>query len=271
MADVPGTADRVAVARADHRLILELVAEGSSVLDLGCGRGELLAALAAARQVRGQGVEIDRHAIGECVRAGISVLYGDLDEGLNGYRDGSFDYVILNNCLAELDCPEKVLAEALRVGRAVVVGFENASLFGTRLRLLLRGRAPAGRGGCAPWYSGPVRRCLGVADFRDFCRARAVRVLVARFLRAGRPVFFWPNLRADYALFLVAKPQPGLSPEETAAASPPAFLRAGGAARGLSVPHSSGAGSGDRPAAGAAVPGAAGDGQSRVIEPGRCS
>ena len=51
--------------RFDQKAILEIVPEGSPVLDLYCGRGELLAALAKERAVRGQGIEIDEDAIFE--------------------------------------------------------------------------------------------------------------------------------------------------------------------------------------------------------------
>lgn len=202
-AEAGQTIDRL---RADHRIILDLVSPDATVLDLGCGRGELLAALSSRRRVRGQGVEIDQEAIAECVRGGINVLFGDVDEGLNGYPDRSFDYVILNNCLSEVRCPEKVLVEALRVGARAVVGFDNFCSLAARARIGLLGRVPAPGGGLRRWYNTPPRRCLGVGDFLDFCREKGFRVRAARYLRGGRPVRSGIGLVADYALFLLEGP-----------------------------------------------------------------
>jgi methionine biosynthesis protein MetW len=70
------------VIRSDHRIILELVESRSTVLDLGCGTGELLYLLISEKSVRGQGLEIDAQAIYTCVARGVNVLHGDIDIGL---------------------------------------------------------------------------------------------------------------------------------------------------------------------------------------------
>lgn len=45
--------------KLEYRIILDLVQQGSSVLDLGCGTGELLSLLVREKRARGQGIEID--------------------------------------------------------------------------------------------------------------------------------------------------------------------------------------------------------------------
>ncbi len=92
----------------EHRLILGMITAEASVLDLGCGTGELLELLIREKQVRGQGIEIDEQAIYSCVAKGLSVFHGDIDSGLSEYRNQSFDYVILNQSLQQvqhLDVP----------------------------------------------------------------------------------------------------------------------------------------------------------------------
>ena len=42
----------------EHRVIIELIAEGSRVLDLGCGEGDLLLALQIKKKVRAEGIEL---------------------------------------------------------------------------------------------------------------------------------------------------------------------------------------------------------------------
>ena len=73
-----------------------MVKPHSSVLDLGCGFGDLMSALERENKSKVQGIEIDEQAIYKCVAKGLSVLHGDIDSGLLDYGDKIFDYVILS-------------------------------------------------------------------------------------------------------------------------------------------------------------------------------
>ena len=50
-------------SQLEYRIIADLVAPGSSVLDLGCGEGELLSVLVKEKKCRAQGIEIDEQAL----------------------------------------------------------------------------------------------------------------------------------------------------------------------------------------------------------------
>ena len=113
------------MARIDYQLIRDLVPEGATVLDLGCGDGELLAELIEEKQVRGSGVDISPSAVEACVARGLSVFHGDLDGGLADFDDGSFDVVILSFSLQQLYRPRLVLREMARVGKLALVSFPN--------------------------------------------------------------------------------------------------------------------------------------------------
>ena len=130
----------------EHKIIAQLVAPGSSVLDLGCGDGELMALLKRERGINKlQGIEIDEQAIYRCVARGLSVFHGDIDTGLSEYEDKSFDFVILNQSFQQVKKPDAVLTESLRVGRKVIVGFPNFAYYKARYQLGILGRAPVTR------------------------------------------------------------------------------------------------------------------------------
>src|SRR5512142_969254 len=82
--------------RPDLLAIAALIHPGERVLDLGCGDGTLLRHLKDTCQITGRGVELSEAGVLACVRKGISVRQGDLQEGLGDYPDQSFDTVILS-------------------------------------------------------------------------------------------------------------------------------------------------------------------------------
>ena len=115
--------------KLEHQVILDLIPSGSSVLDLGCGDGELLYLLTSKKKIKGSGIEIDEQAIHQCVSRGLSVFQQDIDGGLSEYGDKSFDYVILNQSLQQVVRLEAVLNETLRVGKEVIIGFRASLLY----------------------------------------------------------------------------------------------------------------------------------------------
>lgn len=103
--------------RLDHQIIFELVEPGSRVLDLGCGKGELLARLVAEKKISGQAVERNPVRVADAIRGGVAVYQKDLDCGLPEFKKGSFDYAILEMTLQQLERPLVALEETLRVSR----------------------------------------------------------------------------------------------------------------------------------------------------------
>ena len=97
----------------EHKVISSWISSGASVLDLGCGDGELLSLLVRNKQVHAQGVELSEQAIHNCVSAGLSVFQQDIDTGLTEFSDKSLDYVILNQTLQQVRKPDFVIKEAL--------------------------------------------------------------------------------------------------------------------------------------------------------------
>ncbi|MDD5255526.1 MAG: methionine biosynthesis protein MetW [Candidatus Omnitrophica bacterium] len=191
--------------RIDHRAIFEMVDSRSSVLDLGCGSGDLLYLLIKEKQVRGQGIDIDEEAIYRSVEKGLNALHGDIDSGLSEYRDGSFDYVILNQSLQQVRHLETVLRDALRVGRKVIVGFPNFAYYKARLQLFAGGRAPVTPSLPYTWHESPNVHFFSIRDFLGYCRSQGIRVERALYLGNNRRVTVFPNLFATSAVILVSR------------------------------------------------------------------
>src|SRR5262249_6287148 len=187
-------------ARADFATIAGWIAPGTRVLDLGCGDGSLLAHLHASRGATGYGIEIENEGVLACVANGVSVLQSDLESGLAGFDDQSFDSVILSQTLQAMRHTEEIVLEMLRVGREAIVTFPNFGHWSHRLQVL-RGRMPVSKSLPYQWYDTPNVHLCTVADFDAFCSAHAFRVLERVVLTDGRRVRSWPNLLGSLAIY----------------------------------------------------------------------
>ena len=188
----------------DHKAILEWIHEGASVLDLGCGDGELLALLVRERHVKAQGIEIDEQAIYQCVAKGLSVFHEDIDNGLFDYADQSFDCVILNQSFQQVKKPDIVLREALRVGNEVIVGFPNFAHYQARLQIFFRGRTPVTPSLPYEWQDTPNLHFLSISDFIGYCHQRNIKIERAAVAGKKRRIRILPNLFGLTGIFLIS-------------------------------------------------------------------
>ena len=168
--------------------IAKVVETGATVLDLGCGDGELLQLLRDTRQARVRGVEIQESMIRACLSKGISVFQGNLDEGLKEYGDGSYDYVILNETLQVVHDPVQLLTEMVRVGRRAVVNFPNFGNLVNRLQLLLGGQMPVNRDLPFEWFDTPNIHFCTRRDFVHLCQRMGIEVISIIDIRHRRRI-----------------------------------------------------------------------------------
>lgn len=179
-------------------LIVDIVEPGSRVLDLGCDDCTLLARLRDERDVSGRGVDIDEGSIRACIKRGISVFHGDLDEGLRDYPDASYDYVILSRTIQQVRHPATLMQEMVRVGRRAIVNFPNFAFWRNRLQLAIGGVMPMNRELPYTWYETPNIHFCTARDFSNLCNHLGIGIERTIPIRAGRRhVRVAPNLRAD--------------------------------------------------------------------------
>src|SRR5258705_5146993 len=189
-----------AAGRADFATIAALIAPKARILDLGCGDGSLLAYLGRERGATGYGIEIDDAGVLASVANGINVLQSDLESGLAGFDDASFDCVILSQTLQAMRRIEVIVAEMLRVGREAIVTFPNFGHWSHRAQILL-GRMPVSKSLPYQWYDTPNIHLCTVADFDRFLAERHCPLLDRVVMTADRPVSFAPNLFGQRAIY----------------------------------------------------------------------
>ncbi|HEX7849679.1 MAG TPA: methionine biosynthesis protein MetW [Sphingomonas sp.] len=192
--------------RPDLAVIAANVAPGSRVLDVGCGGGELMAALRDEKQVDARGLELDAGDVASAVARGLSVVQGDADTDLADYPDNSFDYAILSQTLQTTRAPDVVLEHLLRIGRHAFVSFPNFAHWRVRASLLWGGRMPVTRLLPVAWYATPNIHHVTVDDFRALLNERSIIVEGAWFLSGDqRTSATMANLLAEHAVFLLRR------------------------------------------------------------------
>ena len=150
--------------------------------------------------MRGYGIEIDDAGVLQSVRSGIDVLQSNLESGLAGFDDASFDCVILSQTLQAMRHTEEIVAEMLRVGREAIVTFPNFGHWSHRWQIL-KGRMPVSDRLPYQWYDTPNIHLCTVADFDAFLAARSYVVENRVVLAQGRAVSMLPNLTGELAIY----------------------------------------------------------------------
>jgi SAM-dependent methyltransferase len=110
-----------------RRLAVDLIREGSSVLDIACGTGQLCIALREQKRCRVTGLDLSLRMLAFARKASthpdVTFVHGDATD-LSAFGDRSFDYATMLFVMHELPMPQQalVLREALRVAtRGIIV------------------------------------------------------------------------------------------------------------------------------------------------------
>lgn len=194
----------------NYNIICELVEDGSNVLDLGCGDGTLLKMLQDRKHIFGRGIEINQEKVIKAINNGLSVIQGNIDDGLEDFIGQDIDYVILNQTLQSVHKPDFVIEEMLRTGKKVIVSFPNFAYWKIRLYLFFKGKMPKSKRLPFEWYNTPNIHLLTVKDFYDFCEERNVNILKTILVRCGIPLKSkfkknFADIFAEEVIFIISK------------------------------------------------------------------
>lgn len=190
----------IANIRPDFALITNWVRANSKVLDLGCGDGGLLTYLHDTLKTTGYGIEKDDANWLEALKNGVDVIQMNLEEGLSGFEDQSFDTVILSQTLQAMHNTETIVREMLRVGREAIVTFPNFGYWRNRLQITL-GSMPISKSLPYQWFDTPNVHLCTIHDFDQFCRDHHIQVIERKVITGGQDVHVLPNLMGNLAMY----------------------------------------------------------------------
>lgn len=158
------------VLRPDLRAIADMIAPSATLLDVGCGEGDLLAWLQREKTVSGRGMELSQNGVSRSIARGLSVIQGDADVDLAYYPDQVYDYVVLSQTLQTLRQPKEVLEHLVRIARHAIVSVPNFGHWRNRLYLACHGQMPVTRTLSYEWYDTPNIHFCTITDFIQLCK-----------------------------------------------------------------------------------------------------
>jgi len=197
--------------RPDLKAIADMVTPESSLLDIGCGEGDLLSWLQENKKVSGRGIELSQGGVNRSIARGLSVIQGDADTDLQYYPDQAYDYAVLSQTLQTLRQPHEVVKQLVRIARHAIVSVPNFAHWKNRLYLLTTGEMPVTKTLSYQWYDTPNIHFCTIADFVNLCEALHVVIEKRLYVtNQGVPNYFnnkgiFANVFGEQGIFMISR------------------------------------------------------------------
>ena len=190
--------------RYDFSVIEQWVSPNARVLDLGCGDGMLLNYLSTQKNTTGFGIEKNKDNWLLSLKNGLDVIQMDLESGLAGFEDNSFDVVILSRTIQSMRNIESIMNEMQRVAKVIIVTFPNFGYWKNRLQIL-KGTMPVSKELPFSWFNTPNIHLCTIHDFDNFCNSHKIKVVERHIITDKKAIKFYPNLFGALALYKLVK------------------------------------------------------------------
>jgi Methylase involved in ubiquinone/menaquinone biosynthesis len=152
--------------RSEYDIIATLITPGATVIDLGCGNGNLLELLKKEKNIKEKGIELSESGINICKQKKLDVIQGSIDVRLP-FNDNEFDFSVCNVTIQMVNYPEVLISEMKRISKYQIVSFPNFGFYKNRIELLIKGRMPKSMLFGYKWYSTGHIHQFSVKDFTE--------------------------------------------------------------------------------------------------------
>ncbi len=197
--------------KEEFKIIANSIQKNKSILDIGCGDGELMKFIYENISKKIRGLEISKDNVQKCIRKGLTVIEGNAEMDLQQFPSNSFDYVILSQTLQAFLNPEKVISDLLRIGKTSIVTIPNFGFWKVRFNLLFKGTMPVTKTLPNEWYNTPNLHMCSIKDFVNFCNNRKINLFKSLALTNNKVSSInklnlnLKNLTSELGIFLIEK------------------------------------------------------------------
>ena len=197
--------------KEEFKIIANSIQREKSILDVGCGDGELMKFIYKNISKKIRGLEISKDNVQKCIRKGLTVIEGNAEMDLQQFPSNSFDYVILSQTLQAFLNPEKVISDLLRIGKTSIVTIPNFGFWKVRFNLLFKGTMPVTKTLPNEWYNTPNLHMCSIKDFVNFCNDRKINLFKSLALTNNKVSSInkfnlnFKNLTSELGIFLIEK------------------------------------------------------------------
>ena len=197
--------------KEEFKIIANSIQKDKSILDVGCGDGELMKFIYENISKKIRGLEISKDNVQKCIQKGLTVIEGNAEMDLQQFPSNSFDYVILSQTLQAFLNPEKVISDLLRIGKTSIVTIPNFGFWKVRFNLLFKGTMPVTKTLPNEWYNTPNLHMCSIKDFVNFCNNRKINLFKSLALTNNKVSSInkfnlnFKNLTSELGIFLIEK------------------------------------------------------------------